>query len=85
MAKAFSDNEKKIIKNAIIEKGRELFGKYGFKKTAIGDLTKSTGISQGSFYSFFNSKEELYFEILEIEEQVIREKLLSEIIRKIFE
>lgn len=32
MARGFTDREKEIIRNNLIETGRELFGKYGLKK-----------------------------------------------------
>lgn len=63
MPKAFTDNEKKHILNRLKEKGTELFLKYGIKKTTIDDLVKSAGISKGSFFSFFPSKEDLFFAI----------------------
>lgn len=77
MTRAFNDKEKNVIREKLIEKGKVLFGQYGLKKTNIAELTKAVGIAQGSFYSFFESKEELYFEIIEREEQYIKEKLVS--------
>jgi len=77
MTKAFSDREKELIRKRLIEEGKELFARYGLRKTGVGDLTKAAGIAQGSFYNFFPSKEELYFEIIEQEEEQIKEKLLS--------
>ena len=68
MPKTFTGKEKEIIRKTLISKGRELFSKYGLKKTSITELTNSAGIAQGTFYNFFASKEELYFEILEQEE-----------------
>lgn len=68
MPKTFTGKEKEIIRKTLITKGRELFSKYGLKKTSITELTNSAGIAQGTFYNFFESKEELYFEILEQEE-----------------
>ena len=79
MPRGFSDKEKNLIKEALIEKGRLLFTAFGLKKTSIADLSKVAGIAQGSFYSFYNSKEELYFEIMKIEESTMKEKLLSEL------
>jgi len=61
----------------LVEKGKELFARYGLRKTSILDLTKAVGIAQGSYYNFFQSKEELYFEIMEQEEQFMKSKLLS--------
>lgn len=77
MTKAFNDREKEIIRQSLIEKGRELFLSYGLKKTSISDITKAVGIAQGSFYIFFDSKEDLYFEILQIEEEKIRGNLID--------
>ena len=77
MAKAFSDKEKELIKNKLIEKGKELFDRYGLRKTSIEDLTKAVGIALGSYYNFFQSKEELYFEIMEQEETYMKSRLLS--------
>lgn len=78
MVKAFTDQEKEWIQQQLVEKGRELFGQYGLKKTSIKELTDAVGIAQGSFYNFFGSKEELYFEILQLEEEVIRGRLMAE-------
>ena len=80
MAKAFTEEEKKQIRQLLVEKGTELFTIYGFKKTSIGDLTKQIGIAQGTFYQFFNSKEDLFFEILEIEGNQLRKKVIQKTI-----
>lgn len=77
MSRGFSDVEKQAIHALLIEKGKMLFSKFGFKKTSILDITKAVGIAQGTFYKFFKSKEELYFVILELEEKGIREQLLN--------
>jgi len=66
-----------MIRNSLIEQGKFLFSKYGFQKTSIREITKDVGIAQGTFYSFFKSKEELYFVILESEEKGIREQLFN--------
>src|SRR5699024_2933467 len=77
MSKRFKQNEKDAIRNALIEEGRLLFSKYGFQKTSITDITKKVGIAQGTFYNFFNSKELLYFSILELEENKLTKQLLE--------
>src|SRR5699024_3874857 len=55
----------------------KLFTQYGLHKTSIQDVTQSVGIAPGSFYKFFDSKEELYFGILEMEEERIKEQVAS--------
>lgn len=72
MPKAFSPREREIIHNKLLEKGRELFAQYGLKKTNIEEITRAVGIAKGSFYAFYNSKEELFFEIMERAEAEMR-------------
>ena len=64
MPKGFSDREKTLIRAQLLSKGRELFATQGIKKANVEDLTRAANISKGAFYLFFNSKEELFFEIL---------------------
>jgi AcrR family transcriptional regulator len=71
MGRPFNESEKETIKNNLLEKGRDLFARKELRKTSVGELTRAVGIAQGSFYAFYNSKEELYFEILESEEKQI--------------
>lgn len=78
MVRGFSDQEKERIKAALLEKGAELFSRYGLKKTSIADLTRAVGVAQGSFYLFFCSKEELYFEIMEVQELKLREQFMNQ-------
>lgn len=77
MSRGFNEREKQVITNSLIEQGRILFSKLGFQKTSILEITKNVGIAQGTFYKFFNSKEELYFVILEMEEEKIKEQFVN--------
>ncbi|KNF08961.1 transcriptional regulator, TetR family [Gottschalkia purinilytica] len=76
--KSFTVQERRRIRRELISKGRELFKKYGLKKTSINMLTKSVGISTGAFYKFFNHKEELLLNIFDEEEKKFRKKILLE-------
>ena len=49
----------------IIDKAWELFAKNGYKETKVEDITKDLGISKGSFYTYFATKDELLYEVLE--------------------
>jgi AcrR family transcriptional regulator len=78
LPRGFNDTQKELIRAQLIDKGKVLFANLGLKKTSIEDLTKAVGIAQGSFYNFFSSKEELYFEILELEEALIKSSLIED-------
>lgn len=68
---------KQNIRQDLVQTGRELFSRHGLKATSIQELTQAVSIAQGSFYSHFESKEELFFEILEQEETDIAGKIIE--------
>ena len=49
----------------IISTSRELFVINGFENTKVEDITKAMNISKGSFYTYFKTKEEVLFEVME--------------------
>ena len=57
MAVAFSSEEREEIHNKLIEAGVELSSKIGFKKMTIAKVAGTAGVAVGSFYIFFDSKE----------------------------
>ncbi len=79
MPTAFTQHERAHIRAALQSKGYELFAAYGIKKTSVEELAKSAGISKGAFYLFYDSKEELFFELLEQYEANFQSVLLGEI------
>ncbi|MCZ8514728.1 TetR/AcrR family transcriptional regulator [Paenibacillus filicis] len=42
----------------------ELFAKKGYHNTKISDVVKAAGVSQGTFYWYFESKEQLTLELI---------------------
>src|SRR5699024_12871367 len=62
---------------ALIQEGKVGVGKDEFQKTSMTGITKKDGIAQGTFYNFFNSKELLYFAILELEENKLTKQHLE--------
>lgn len=79
MPRGFTEKEKKSIKKALAEKGKAAFETYGFGKTTIADLAKAANIAKGSFYQFYQSKEELFVDIMEEIEDRIQGEMLQEI------
>jgi len=68
----FSSQDRAAIRGKLIEVGRDYFQRFGIKKTAVEELAKAAGIAKGTFYHFFESKEDLCMEIFEEEEQAMR-------------
>jgi AcrR family transcriptional regulator len=57
--------------------GKELFATRGFKDTNIADITKMAGVSVGTFYNYYPSKEKLFMEIF-LEENVKLKRRMME-------
>lgn len=60
----FSDVEKSKIHTQLRHEGAKRFIVHGIRKVTIDELTNAVGISKGSFYAFYSSKEHLYIDIL---------------------
>lgn len=60
-------------RETLIKIGQRLFSQYGYREVSIQAVARVAGISAGSFYNYFASKEAFYQEILDrIESQGIR-------------
>lgn len=62
---AFSDFETEQIRKALLREAQRCAVTLGMRKTSVDQLTQAVGISKGSFYKFFDSKELLFFAVLE--------------------
>ena len=62
---AFTEEQNKTIRRDLIREARCCGVTVGMRKTSVEQLTQAVGISKGSFYKFFDSKELLFFAVLE--------------------
>lgn len=58
-------------KNKIIEVSKNEFSRYSFYDASINRIIKEAGISRGSFYQYFNNKEDLFIYILDDYKNII--------------
>ena len=75
MPKAFTEQEKELIRTRLLEQGYKQFSAYGLRKTTIEELAEAAGISKGAFYLFYASKEALFMEVVEQVEHRFRQEL----------
>jgi AcrR family transcriptional regulator len=80
MGKAFSEAEKVLINAKIKSKGAELFAKFGLKKTTVDDIAKETGIGRGTFYLFYESKEDFFLGLIEETERRVKDDIILKIL-----
>jgi AcrR family transcriptional regulator len=53
------------IQEKIYESGKKLFNAYGPKKVSIDVIVKEAWVGKGSFYNYYENKEDLYEEIFD--------------------
>ncbi len=63
MARIVKDPETR--RTEIIDIAEELFLRSGYNETAVSDIVKKVGVSQGTFYYYFKSKEDILNAIIE--------------------
>ena len=56
--------KEKTMREVILKAAEKVFSKYGFYKAKMYKIAELAGISVGTMYRFFKSKEELYSEVL---------------------
>ena len=65
MPKIFSETRKQYLYKIIKQNCINLIREKGYRQLNIRELAKTTGISTGTFYNFYNSKEDLILSIME--------------------
>jgi TetR/AcrR family transcriptional repressor of nem operon len=53
-----------LVKKTIIQSARKLFNRFGFDNVSIDQIMAGAGLTRGVFYSYFDSKSDLYSEVL---------------------
>lgn len=65
--------KKQLNKDRILESASKIFYEKGYNKTSVNDIVKNANISKGQFYTYFDSKEELFFDIIHNADAEIRD------------
>ena len=61
-------------KDAILQSAAVLFAEKGFKDTSMSELSKMTGVAQGTIFYHYKNKEDLFLSILQTMKEDIIEK-----------
>lgn len=65
MAKiSLSEEQKESQRKKLLVKGKELMLQYGIKKTTVDDIVNACKIAKGTFYLYFNSKEDFFCRLI---------------------
>jgi TetR/AcrR family transcriptional regulator, transcriptional repressor for nem operon len=53
------------VRGKIVESARRLFNRKGFENVSVDSIMANAGLTRGGFYSYFESKSELYAETMQ--------------------
>ena len=70
---SYPAEHRRLTKQKIVRSARRLFNRRGFDTVSIDDVMADSGLTRGSFYSYFESKGDLYAEAVT---QILNEKQL---------
>ncbi|MBN2744746.1 TetR family transcriptional regulator [Breznakibacter xylanolyticus] len=63
------------VQTAILESARELFARFGYKKTTMEDIAQVLGKGKSSLYYYFKNKEEIFQAVIKWEGDLLFSKL----------
>lgn len=66
---------KEVTKNALLEAGTRIMLTKGYNNTGIQEVLEATGVPKGSFYYYFDSKEDFALQIIEHFDSTYAEQL----------
>ena len=66
------ERKKLQSRRTILEAAVSEFSKKGYKDTSVADIMSTADLGIGTFYNYFNSKEDLLFSLLERLSEMIR-------------
>jgi TetR/AcrR family transcriptional repressor of nem operon len=61
---AYPAGHRDEVKSKIVESARRLFNRHGFDSVSVDQIMAGVGLTRGGFYSYFESKSDLYAEVL---------------------
>jgi AcrR family transcriptional regulator len=61
---AYAAGHRDEVKGRIVQSARRLFNRCGFDNVSVDQIMAGAGLTRGGFYSYFDSKSDLYEEVL---------------------
>ncbi len=69
-------------KELILKVSRDLFARFGLKKTTVEEIARFAHIGKGTIYHYFDSKERIFAEVIEGEREFLKKRVWEAISRE---
>ncbi len=63
------------VRNSILKSARDLFAKFGYRKTTMEDIAMALRKGKSSLYYYFKNKEEIFQAVIELEADLLEHRL----------
>lgn len=70
-------NKKQDVRQCILDAAGKLIARKGVKSASLSDIAKEVGISKGTLYYYYTSKEDIIYDIADIHLREVTEGLFS--------
>lgn len=77
MPKVISEEERERTKQSLRQVSIKLIKSKGLRRITVEDIAKAVGIAKGSFYFYYQTKEELLYEVIKAAEKKMFETVMA--------
>jgi AcrR family transcriptional regulator len=70
------------VREGLVQAARQVFARYGYKKTVLDDISREARKGKSTIYYYFKSKDEIFKAVIDAESE-IRTKAINEQVRLI--
>lgn len=82
MGKNQPNSGKEEVREQLVQAARQVFARYGYKKTALDDISKEARKGKSTIYYYFKSKDDIFKAVIDAEAE-IRKKTIDDQISEI--
>ena len=73
--------KQKEVRDIIIDVARNIFARFGYRKTTMDEIAQATHKGKSSIYHYFNSKVDIFQAVVEKESQLLKEEISKAVSR----
>lgn len=67
------------VREQIVQSARQVFARYGYKKTALDDISREARKGKSTIYYYFKSKDEIFKAVIDAEAEIRKQAINKEI------
>lgn len=73
------NSEIKDVRDTIIDAAREVFARFGYRKTTMDEIASAVHKGKSSLYHYFKNKEEVFQAVVEKESRILEKEVVAAI------